>query len=34
MSNLDINAIDVIIFDFDGVLTDNSVYLNNAGEDG
>jgi len=33
MNHLDINAIDVIIFDFDGVLTDNSVFLNNTGEE-
>jgi 3-deoxy-D-manno-octulosonate 8-phosphate phosphatase (KDO 8-P phosphatase) len=33
MKHLDINMIDVIIFDFDGVLTDNSVYINNAGEE-
>ena len=33
MNHLDINAIDVIIFDFDGVLTDNSVYLNDSGQE-
>jgi 3-deoxy-D-manno-octulosonate 8-phosphate phosphatase (KDO 8-P phosphatase) len=33
MNHLDINEIDVIIFDFDGVLTDNSVYLNDSGQE-
>ena len=33
MNSIDINAVDVIIFDFDGVLTDNSVYLNDSGEE-
>ena len=33
MSNLKINAIDLIIFDFDGVLTNNSVYLDHAGNE-
>ena len=33
MNSIDINAVDVIIFDFDGVLTDNSVFLNNTGEE-
>tara|TARA_B100000767_G_C19732885_1_gene522573 strand:- start:743 stop:1240 length:498 start_codon:yes stop_codon:yes gene_type:complete len=33
MNSLDINEVDVIIFDFDGVLTDNFVYLNDSGEE-
>lgn len=33
MISLDINEVDVIIFDFDGVLTDNFVYLNDSGEE-
>lgn len=33
MNILDINEVDVIIFDFDGVLTDNFVYLNDSGEE-
>jgi 3-deoxy-D-manno-octulosonate 8-phosphate phosphatase (KDO 8-P phosphatase) len=33
VSDLDINAIDLIIFDFDGVLTNNSVYLDNNGNE-
>lgn len=33
MSNLTINAIDLFIFDFDGVLTDNSVYLDHVGNE-
>jgi 3-deoxy-D-manno-octulosonate 8-phosphate phosphatase (KDO 8-P phosphatase) len=33
MNSLDINEVDVVIFDFDGVLTDNFVYLNDSGEE-
>ena len=33
MKSIDIGKVDVIIFDFDGVLTDNSVYLNDSGEE-
>ena len=33
MKYLDIHKIDTIIVDFDGVLTDNSVYLNDSGQE-
>jgi YrbI family 3-deoxy-D-manno-octulosonate 8-phosphate phosphatase len=33
MKNLHIDEIDTIVIDFDGVLTDNSVYLNHSGQE-
>ena len=33
MKNLHIDEVDTIVIDFDGVLTDNSVYLNDSGQE-
>jgi len=33
MNNVSIDDIDIIVFDFDGVLTNNYVYLNSNGEE-
>ena len=33
MTTLDVSEINAIVFDFDGVLTDNHVYLNQEGEE-
>lgn len=33
MENLKIKDIDIFVFDFDGVLTDNSVYVNELGQE-
>ena len=33
MKSLNINDVDTIVFDFDGVLTNNSVYLNDSGQE-
>ena len=32
-NNINFDSVDIFIFDFDGVLTNNKVYLNESGEE-